>query len=360
MGRCSKANYEEYKKIKDVYKDSGSEIFKNCGYQNVVCKYRYGNTEFTDENCKVTRKGSSSWRDAGKKPSFKVTLDNTNVLGTFECKGESCPLGKDINEWSVKKFKLHNQVQDTGEIDSYKLYRDTIEYKATPLSIPAQVDLHVDGALISSEQYALTEEINDSKFMEKFFGEETSYMLFEVDKASVEFKRGAKLFKDDDVVAVVNVSLMERITNFLQITDVNQTQMLKYFVGEKLTAHWDGACFNEHSSNNHYIAYLHETDEFHFIPSGMDQTFQGCKADLLLADSAKCPPVMGCFERNASCIAEYEALLLDASERAHRKKASCGSQVATSVLVGFVSSISATIVLLVLLLGARVVRVRLL
>ena len=138
-----------------------------CDYFTVSCAV----DGHVDNHCKVKRKGSSTWRDLGDKPSLKIKLDDKYTVGSYDCSNELCPPDQQPNEtvntWRTKKFTLNNQVTWDAEIDAYAVYRTQIP---ASLAVQVAVALYKDGVLQSNQTYAMIENVNDDAFIEKWYG----------------------------------------------------------------------------------------------------------------------------------------------------------------------------------------------
>lgn len=322
MSSCSKSDYRNSKKVS----------IGRCESLPALCEYRHEGKLVYNDTCAVRRRDASSWRDIDDKPSLEVGFNRVVSLATFDCSGEACPVGGLTNNWTTDRVFLNNQARDTGEIDAYRVFRESVEYMGTPLAMPVQVNLFQDLSLVSEHQYALVETIGDPNFMRKWFGPD--YILFKVDSDFLQLITNAGTLDDD---SDVKVSFVDTVANRLSFESVNKTQILRFLTGEALTAHWDGACLNKGPSSNFYMAFSPRTNLFHFIPSGMDQTFQGCKSELLLEETPMCAPVMRCFAEDANCQRDYERMKSIASLSLPRRKSSCASQAATAAAVSFVT-----------------------
>ncbi len=332
MTSCSKDDYRKYQAV---------DLPESCDYKPATCSYRNLQDELrTSQSCKVRRKGGASWRSLGGKPSFKIKWDDKVRFASFECTIEgSCPPGKTVNVWESKKLTLNNQVQARGEVSAYALFRNVLGYSATPLAIPAKVNLYRGGHLRMSDDYAMVETISDKYFMRKHFGDD--YLLLEKEAPQMEFKRGGGVFDEDDKSSTVHVKKVEEAMH-LRLLHMHASEVAAYYAGERMTHHFDGACLRASSSNNHYIAMHNGT--FTYIPSGMDQTF-GCLSQLSVAgDAPTCAPAMDCLA-DKSCRAMYEELMSRAGE-AHQEP-SCIEEVARTSLTSAATCIAAAVVVLI-------------
>ena len=325
MARCTKDDYLRTFKMIDEP--------KWCDYQQITCTFSRPGYPNVTQACEVRRKGRSTWRDVNEKPSFKVKFDDSVLFQEEPCADSVCPEGETTNKWRSKKITLNNQVLGRGGLDALRLFRESLRYKATPLSMPARVDVLVDDTLQFSGNYEALESVSDSKFMKKWFG--SDYMLFELEDNALQFKRSGGDFDDDDTSSEVSVSVVSRIANPLQMSHIGENNMLRFYAGEVLTNSWDGMCLRWGYHNNVYIAYEQSNDKFHFVPGGMDMTFQGCMSAIMITDPPACAPMIECF-RDSNCTSTYNDLV--ASINVTRARASCGTEVGVMFLIVFLSS----------------------
>ena len=256
-----------------------------CDYQPATCGF-----EGVAMPCQVRRKGMASWRDLHQKPSFKVKMDRAVQWEDATC--QYCPPGESRNVWYTKKVTLNNQVQHTGEIDAYRTFR---EHGIAPLARSTHVALYRGDELQSTQSYAMVETVNDKAFMAKHFGED--YALYEVEYNRIEPKRAAGAVELD-----ASPAYAAYILNQLPFAAMNSDNVLHYFASERVTVHWDGACYKEWK-NNYFIAYNGE--QYFFIPHGVDQTFQCEQWHALTSMAPMCAPMKDCFS-NATCVAAFE------------------------------------------------------
>lgn len=318
MKNCSK---EEYKS--DDRPDKCDYQEARCTFMNIKSGYNVTNT------CKVRRKGSTTWRDIDKKPSFKIKKFETESeedveFGEFDC--NYCPPNKTKNVWKTNKITMNNQVSFDGEIDAYKLFREVV---ASPLAQKAILKLYRNGTLHSEQEYAMVETIDDRNFVEKWFG--PNYVLYEKE-GNYEFERFGqqnKFISDqflntsqcatDKCVEKETEKLFEssaHLSSLLNISfdDYNLQNLVNYYAGEVSTNHWDGACFRHNHPFGDYLSQfgsgeynsymVYNGNEYFYIPSGVDNTFQ-CPLNATNTQPT-CTPMQQCFQ-DETCKAEYES-----------------------------------------------------
>lgn len=264
-----------------------------CDYKTVKCVVN----GMEDSNCDVRRKGTSTWRSLSDKPSFKIKLDDKYTAGVFPCLNGVCPPGETENEWRTKKFTLNNQVIWDGDIDAYNVYRSYI-----PASLATQVTvaLYRDDVLQSNQTYAMVENVNDKAFVEKWFGEDTPFRLYEVELRVSKFERGGGVYDDSVDPAVVNAAPR---TTELGLNDVNITNALLYRAASEFTTNTDSACGN---NNNYYL--LHDNKTWYHIPWGTDQAFHTKWWWWTAQPFELCRATNECM-RDQTCDAQYAATL---------------------------------------------------
>jgi len=239
MSSCSK---EEYKSENRPDK---------CKYQNANCTF-----DNTTYSCDIRRKGSSTWRDMGDKPSYKIKMDDPVQFGP---------------NWNTTKVTLNNGVYQeypTAEVDAYNVFREL----GVPTPEAERVSVTVNG---QTHEYTMIETISDDAFMNKHFGD--TWILWEMEGNQLEYKEDSGEFGS---------GLLPSLT----LESVNQTAMINYYVGELRTDHWDGACLRPYSTN-HYIAYNGSVHTY--IPSGLDRTFD-CVQEVG-KNAPYCAPMVECF-----------------------------------------------------------------
>lgn len=314
-----------------------------CDYQ--PAQFRYGTEAWLD--CEVKRKGSSTWRDMGEKPSFKIKADENFVFGEFDCTapGAFCTgynpasflAGK--NTWESKKVTLNNMVVGTNGADAYRIFREL--GVVSPLSHWVTVNLYRSSVLQRSSLYNMIETINDKTFMRKYFADD--YLLMELEGAVPEHKRSGGALKD--IPDLQRTAIMDQ-AGIAPLSATNHHNLLRYAVGEKLTTHWDGWCKDD-DIHNVYVAYVNNS--YFYIPHGVDQTLgrcitcNNCPPNAVLAVvpnliyttecSAydKCAPIAECMS-NTTCAAEYRAVETAASP--HRGQLDCTTWPAYLVFAG--------------------------
>jgi hypothetical protein len=318
--------------------------FPECDYVEVdSCRV----DGLVDTKCEVKRKGTSTWRDLGSKPSFKIKLDDKHDMGSFDCSSERCPPGQTVNRWHTKKFTLNNQVIHDGDIDAYAVYRSL-----TPASLAVQVTVALfrEGVLQSNTTYAMVENVNDKEFANKWFGDD--WRLYETEHRITKFERAGGVFKDgptdwDDAP--------KPVTTELALADVDQSNMVRYYVGTTRINDFDGACGP--NVNNHYL--LHDGTAWHHIPWGQDQTFVCHPAK----EQTHLPPIvyescgaMNECMRTDACRREYDAVVREMAAHDTFRKVNCYDTALAVVLLNVLlpPAVAACVVLLFWLQLCRV------
>lgn len=313
--------------------------------------------------CEVKRKGTSTWRDMGEKPSFKVKAAETFVFGEFDCTSpgavctgyNSASFLDGKNTWESKKVTLNNMVKGTNGADAYRIFREL--GVVSPLSHWVTVNLYRHSVLQRSGTYNMIETINDKTFMKKYFADD--YLLMELDAGDVapEHKRSGGASKD---MSVSQRTAVMEMAGKAPIGAVNHHNLLRYAVGEKLTTHWDGMCRYDNRVHNVYVAYVNNS--YFYIPHGVDWTLTQCvtcdnrppSAVLAFVPGSvystecpaydKCAPMGECMS-NATCAAEYRAV--EASASPHRGRLACKTWIAYLVMAGIVVATVGVVVVVV-------------
>lgn len=280
MASCSKSEYKS------------ADRPEKCDYQEAECQYDGGPRVF----CEVRRKGSATWRDMDSRPSLKIKK--------MELNGSAYPFGEN---WVSEKVTLNNGVQKhiaEAEVKSYDIFRDL--GVVSPLAKLCSVSLYRGGVLIGSEHdYTMIETISDKVFMNKHFG--SDWMLWEVEFGETECKRDSGIWDD---ACDTDESNMEKLT----LGDVDEQEMINYFVGERLTSHVDSACLGFARGNNYYVSKWLKGGNasnatYTYIPSGVDQTF--ICWEQYWTFYPQCVPMQQCFDSD-ECHEKYVERYRDA------------------------------------------------
>ena len=293
---------------------------EHCDYQPAECSY---NNEARVE-CKVRRKGGTTWRDMGDKPSIKIKKMKTDhaenddyIFGTYTCAyAPNCNTlstgslhGSAYNLWQTEKVTLNNQIIRRGDVDANTQFRQA--GIIAPLSKYAIVQLFRGADLIVGPvEYAMIETISDKAFMKKYFG--SDYVLWEVAGIS-EYKRSGGVYKTVYEDGDINCDECAPVTpncswcapsnlTSLSIQNTNRDAMLRYWAAELITNNWDGACLSS-TNNNHFIA-LTPSGKYTFIPHGLDQAFY-CKTQ---TTTATCSPIIECLS-DTNCTKDSNHIL---------------------------------------------------
>ncbi|MGB0550146.1 MAG: hypothetical protein ACPGR8_13530, partial [Limisphaerales bacterium] len=133
----------------------------------------------------------------------------------------------------------------------------------------------------------------------------------------------------------------------LRLSDFNQTDLVKFYAAEQLTAHADGTCASAWHSphgNNGYVVYTAGT--YTYLVSGADQAYE---CDWLgrqwSVDTPTCKPMRECLA-DAQCKAEYKREYKIAKSKMHRVASSCWRTWFT-VLIAVAASIVLVVVVFV-------------
>jgi hypothetical protein len=346
MASCTNSMYAEYQSS-DSYDDE-------CGYQKVKCRHmdKENDTDTGFQDCQVRRKGSSTWREMGSKPSFKIkkfeTADDTDV--TY---GDG---------WVSSKIMLNNMAhpgewyQTWSEVSAYDTFRK-LGKRAVPHAQYSTVSLIVDDTVLRTDIYSMVQVISDNEFMDEHFKQ--SWSLYEVEVFSdVQFKKSSidaiddeqwgDLLLDDsssswaiNLPNQANITIVDKNHHFvLDLAYMDQLDAIRYYVGELITGHWDGACSRGWSggSNNLYLGLEYSDVNITLIPSGLDQTFQSCYwwVQPSVPRGGVCQYMHQCFE-DEQCTRMYESELADAQSRTDiRKINSCTHDILPAIILGIV------------------------
>lgn len=140
-------------------------------------------------------------------PSLKIKSfdvgDDVADFGTHPCGPGACPPGQQANPWRSKKVTLNNRVYGSGEVDAYRVFRNSIP---APLAQHATVALFRNGSLVSESTYAMVETIDDDLFVEKWWPAQ-DWVLHEVEMDAVKVERAAGAEPAGDVSHLLDVGL---------------------------------------------------------------------------------------------------------------------------------------------------------
>ena len=161
MASCTQAGYKACPRAPE------------CDYQPAMCAY---NGDPAVE-CKVRRKGSSTWRAMHDRPSLKIkgmedASGNKYHFGTWPCTGACAALpgselaGETANQWNASKLVLNNMVLGSGDVQTYAMFRRA--GAIAPLAVHTVVTMQRAGVTVASARYAMIESFNDKTFMKKY------------------------------------------------------------------------------------------------------------------------------------------------------------------------------------------------
>tara|TARA_B110000046_G_scaffold121022_1_gene127658 strand:+ start:527 stop:1732 length:1206 start_codon:yes stop_codon:yes gene_type:complete len=344
MARCTKAMYATYQATEGYNQSYADE----CGYHPtdthpdpINCKFTRANRTTEWMPCDIRRKGSSTWASLDDKPSFKVKkmkyvdftsaqrVDKDTVKTNSENGGPS---------WMSSKITLNNVgylgkfYETWSEVDAYAAFR-AIGKELTPRAEWVSVSLTVDDIFYRKDTYAGIETISDKYFVEKHSGHYGGeWSLYEIERNEVEFKRSSvdsiDQYVDSDGREVGDAKNITPLQTYLSpnMTQMVQLDAIKYYVGEILTGHWDGACLGG-AITNHYYSLLYESDSYTIIPSGLDNTFQGCIFEFAQHENQpRCLFMQQCLD-DPPCKRMYNDELGSAQRRSDiRKRPSCADE----------------------------------
>ena len=328
MSKCTKAMYEQYQ-ADDANKEE-------CDYKDAKCKYTPHtgvSTGYLD--CKVRRKGSSTWRDMDAKPSFKIKKLETDVQFAVG--------------WFTDKVTFNNMMypgvfyQTYSEVAAYATYR-ALKKRATPMAVYTSVAIVVGDIIRSEDLYAMVETINDNNFLNKHFEKDTS--LYETELLADEFKRSTNHTIDNRKGGDLE---NHQIAHNARLATLDMDDAILYYVGEIVTGHWDGICIGKGHANNAYTAFEYKSSKYTLIPSGLDNTFQGCLSTLLSRDmyDPGCTFMKECFQ-NTTCTDRFHELLAHARAMNNvRKVESCSREIVPYIVICVISFLGPIIVFMI-------------
>jgi hypothetical protein len=334
MSKCTKSMYGQYQ-LTEEHEDT-------CGYKRVKCNYALGGNETGWMDCEVRRKGTTTWRDMDDKPSFKVKKMKYVDFTTGEIT-DKATVKQNAQDggphWMTSKITLNNGVspgsfyQTWSEVDAYDVFRK-LGKDLAPRATWTTVSLIVDDKVFRRDVYAAIETQSDKYFLDSF---SKSWNLYEIEHNAIEWKRSSDNEIDKNGGDLPNRS---QLTDDLSpsMSKLKEDDMIKYYIGEVLTGHWDGACMQDFK-NNYYVATtdVYNDNNYTMINSGLDQTFQGCVFEMLASrDRPTCLFMKECFE-SPECFQKYKTELEHAEARSDiRKTQSCLDELLPSIQISLI------------------------
>lgn len=359
MSACTFDEYQKFKKFEPVDNHK-------CDYQPAQCSFvniKETTKNVSDINCRIRRKGFTTWEEMNAKPSFKLKFDDDIDFGTID------GVHMKVDELTLNNMKFSDSWSGNREVEAYELFRQ-IGYRNMPVATHAEVNVFRNDTHINKHSYAMIQNVNDGGFMKTYYNNEHpnsnydngGYMLFEVDNRGLEFKKGKKNFKTNkDAEIGLFETIINRESDILEFMDTDD--VIKYFIGEELTGNWDGACLT-YIPNNYYIAVSQNetnTPKIRYLPKGMDRVFQGCGYDIAQSMSGgMMPPYCGPMQKilyNESTRNRYEHLRQEANLLASYKKRSCAEDIGTLSIIIILNVVSVLLTGLVIY-GIKYVNVK--
>jgi len=301
---------------KEMYKSSVE--YDECDYNTASAIFHSVDNKTID--IKIRRKGTSTWKDMNKKPSFKVKIENENVdFGVVE-KGM-------YENWKTDKITLNNKISETNALSPFGINTvgEKVAYDVfkkigviTPLTRDATVTLYRGQEKLREDEYLMVETIKNKDFVEKHWGEDTDVTIWEIENSSAVCKKDYgpladcdKENKNEDIILSLSYS--------------NYKDIGRYFAGEKLTGHWDASC----RVNNMWVANV--SGDLVVIPSGLDQTFQ-CN----IFNFENCNAHQACMSA-VECETQYKDTLNNYNKSDAETIEICSSSgLSTGIIVGIV------------------------
>lgn len=337
---CTKAEYKS------------SDRPERCDYMRIRCAVENHRLATTiNQTCKVRRKGSSTWRELSDKPSFKIKMDESYVWFDEPCAADEaaagghyagkCPPGATTNRAETKKATFNNMYTWDGDVEAYETFR---KYIPAPMAGGARIHLYRQGVLQRSDDYAMIETVDDSKFVEKWFGED--YLLYEVEYGEPKFERSGGVWEylDDEDEPVLANHPTRPTMEILSRTDVDEPTTLMYAALSDKMHHYDNAC----SRKNNYFLVLSPTNRsapdpsvgatWSIVPWGADDTFR-CYIPMRHTNKY-CKPVVECLH-DAVCKEDYKTIEARATTT---RTATCPDFVLNGLLNLFLPSVGTVLI----------------
>lgn len=344
--RMSECSFDDYQRYKKLVLDDEHPLEKKCGYQVAKCAFT-SSTNATKNikgvDCKVRRKGYTTWEDMGDKPSYKVKiLDGMELdMGMIDA------FHMNVDKFTLNNMKYSRSWSGHREVEAYEVYRQ-IGFENTPAAAHAQVTVLRGGKEVNTHSYALIQDV-ESTYMKTMLearhnipSYDTSthgYMYFEQDNRGLEFKK-AKGVSEGPLPEELAMAIINKESNLLNYMDPED--LIKFYMGELITHNWDGACLR-HIPNNYIIAATTENGDDYkvrFIPKGMDRVFDGCGYELgdIIAELGAgpnppyCGPMQELLEqKNSSDLYNRLKPLLEA--KAKYKSRTCAEDLETMTFI---------------------------
>lgn len=350
MAGCSSDDYQRFKK----YETASNP----CDYQRANCTVRNGDVTRT-AFCKVRRKGFSTFRPMAEGPSWKLKFyEDPEYDDKLDL--EMGPVGW-VPSFKADKVTLNNMAYSTSfskltEVEAYDTFH-RLSYPAMPTIDHVRIATYRGGERVSSYVGSIVEDVSNDDYFKRLKGSYgTDYWLLEVDNTGLEVKELEGGFEDeigsDLVEKLLNREVVQGETGGVYAL-FNATEILLYYLAERLTHNWDGAFLKLVPSNHYILAWLDansSTTRARLIPKGMDWVFQGCIYEYETADR----PYGGLAQRALNEAAgSYESFRAANAALVPYTSASCSEEIGYAAAF-FAGSAAAGILLALGLFASRV------
>ena len=357
MSRCTFYDYQRYKKYETNNND--------CAYRPARCVFEnFGDgTPLKNVSCKARRKGFSTFRDMGDRPSFKVKFydENDDKLDLHMGSVGYVP------DLVADKCTFNNMLYSSSytghtEVEAYRTYYDRLKYPATPTADYVRISTYRGTHLRDRYVGSIVEDVNNDDYVTRVSEYGSDWLLMEVDNTGMEYKGAKGTYKDS-----IPRKLFEKLINREEKEDeadggllhlMNITEVVMFYNGELMTHNWDGASLRPIPNNFYIILWGNDTDpRARFLPKGMDWVFQGCVYDFFTdRGSPFAGPVQAAravLLGNGSHASRLE-MQMETYEK--YRSMTCGEEVGQMLLVFLLSAASVTGICGLLYLLVRAIR----
>ena len=296
----------------------------------------------------MRRKGFSTYRPLPSKPSFKVKFyEDVNFTKKMDL--NLGRLGGVESDIVADKATFNNMAYSTsysgnGEVEAYGTFHE-MDYPGMPAASYVQISTYRGAERVSRYVGSVIEDMNNDDHFSRMSHEYgTNYLLVEVDNTGLEYKTASGTFKksgvDRKLLKVILNREEEEEEDDGPLRFLNHDEMLRFYIGERLTHNWDGACLRL-TPNNFYIVVWTSKDgetNMRFLPKGMDWVFQGCVYDMFA--STYCGPVQSLLHTNAT---DYESMSKRYTRLVPYRSSTCAEEVGITIMFVCVSVVLALI-----------------
>ena len=342
MAMCDFNDYQRFKTYEPA------DTVSPCDYRPARCEYRGRNGFKNGRDCKVRRKGFSTWRNMGDGPSLKIKFEKDESGSKDFDFGDVGRQQFEADKVTINNMGFSDAWNGYDEVDAYDtFYR--LQGPRTPIAARIKTRAFRGSDVQWDAVHALVEDVSNDDYFKRIHADDL--LLYEADNRGTEIKDVEGAWEDATIDGSHLKDLVNRPSDLHEF--MQPDEILSYYVAEKLVHNWDGGLLINQPRNFYLLAEGSDATNprVRYVPKGLDWVFQGCIYELYTDGGRPYDgPTQYAIETHPDVLAQLER---DAATTVPYASMTCGQEIGIAILIIVVSTAIACLLLACALLSGR-------